>query len=136
MAFDTDTPFSLDDLGRALRSEIGRGQHDVGAFSCGQGGKPASKGPGLFFSERAQRDIDVPVGDIVVGQTGGMGGIACDVAALSPWRTIQRRSGQRCIGWFPCPAVSDEDLNVRLGNRFLGVGVWTRLGRANSRAAS
>src|SRR4051812_45911886 len=34
MALDTDTPFSLDDLGRALRSEIRRGQNDVGAFSC------------------------------------------------------------------------------------------------------
>ena len=42
MALGTDTPCSLDDLGRALRSEIGRGQHDVGAFICGQGGKPAS----------------------------------------------------------------------------------------------
>ena len=80
VAFDTDTPCSLDDLGRALRSEIGRGQHDVGAFICGQGGKPASKGTRLFFSERAQRDIDIPVGDIDIGQTGGMGGIACDIA--------------------------------------------------------
>ena len=67
MALDTDAPFSLDDLGRALRPEIGRGQNDVGAFCCRQGGKPASKGPGLLFSERAQRDIDVPVGDVDAG---------------------------------------------------------------------
>ena len=61
--------------------------------------------------------------------TGGMGGIACDIAgalAMADDPEALRPALHRLESLYP--AVSDEDLNVRLGNRFLGVGVWTRFG--------
>ena len=91
----------------------------------------------MFFAERAQRDIDVPVGDVDMGQTGRMGGVACHIAGALAMADDPEalRPALHLLGSL-CPAVSDEDLNVRLSYRFLLVARGRGLGSANSQLQS
>ena len=121
-----------------LRAQVGRGQHDVGPLvapasrrTSGRARAPARSPSG------AERHVDVALGD-VDARAGPAASAAsrATLPALSPWRTIHNRSGQRfCIGIRPPCFMEDNAGGGQKHRRSAGVWAMIFLRSRSSRPA-
>lgn len=69
-----------ENLGRLDRANIGRGEHDLGSAIFLSGREPLAKRARLLHPELRQRHVDIAVIELDTLGTGGIGGVARNIA--------------------------------------------------------